>query len=46
MATELVRTTGNLRVAQAVLGHAWVNTTQVYTHPTPADLERAMDTIG
>ena len=46
MATELVRATGNLRNAQAVLGHAWLNTVQVYTHPTPCDLERAMDTIG
>ena len=46
MATELVGATGNLRVAQAVLGHRRVNTTQVYTHPSPADLTQAMDTIG
>ena len=46
MATELVKSTGNLRVAQAILGHERVNTTQVYTHPSPAELERAMDTIG
>lgn len=46
MATELVRSTGNLRVAQAVLGHERLNTVQVYTHPSPCDLERAMDTIG
>lgn len=46
MATQLVQSTGNLRVAQAVLGHARLNTVQVYTHPTPGDLARAMDTIG
>jgi integrase/recombinase XerC len=46
MATDLVQSTGNLRVAQAVLGHARLNTVQVYTHPTPAELARALDTIG
>lgn len=46
MATQLVRTTGNLRVAQAVLGHARLSTVEVYTQVTPDDLERAMSTIG
>ena len=46
MASDLVQSTGNLRVAQAVLGHARLNTVQVYTHPTPAELARALDTIG
>ena len=46
MATELVRTTGNLRIAQLVLGHRDLKTVQVYVHPSPAELARGMDTIG
>jgi len=46
MATELVRNTGDLRIAQLVLGHRNLKTVQVYVHPSPADLGRAMDTIG
>ena len=46
MATELVRTTGNLRIAQLVLGHRDLKTVQVYVHPSPAELALGMDTIG
>lgn len=35
-ATQVMESTQNLRVVQALLGHKRLNTTEVYTHPTPA----------
>lgn len=35
-ATQLVEVTQNVRVAQQALGHKRLNTTEVYTHPSPA----------
>jgi|JRYG01.1.fsa_nt_gb site-specific recombinase XerD len=46
LATELVRATGNVRVTQAILGHKRLSSTQIYVHPSPRDLEKAMNTIG
>jgi len=40
-ATRLLTVT-NIRVVQEALGHARVNTTQIYTHPTQDDLADAL----
>lgn len=45
-ATELMQACGNLRVVQKILGHVSIRSTQVYTHPTPADLEKAVATLA
>lgn len=44
-ATRLLRSTGNLRHAQRLLGHTRVETTAKYAHVTDADLLKAMDTL-
>lgn len=41
-ATQVLRTS-NLRVVQQLLGHARVNTTQIYTHPNHTDLVDAIN---
>lgn len=46
LATELAQVTGNLRVVQLVLGHARLETVQVYVSPSPAEVAAAMDQVG
>jgi integrase/recombinase XerD len=41
-ATEQHRRGVPLRVTQVCLGHAWVSTTQLYTHVVDDDVRRAM----
>ncbi len=41
-ATDLYRTTKNLRVTQKALGHAHISTTEIYTHIVDDEVEAAM----
>jgi integrase len=45
-ATRLVRATGNLKLAQHLLGHADLDTTGRYAHVTTDDLRRGMDAVS
>jgi len=44
-ASRLTRVT-NIRNVQAMLGHASLSSTQVYTHPNADDLRTAIDAVG
>ena len=41
-ATDLYRTTKNLRITQKALGHAHVSTTEIYTHIVDDEVEEAL----
>lgn len=41
-----MRATGNLRVVQQMLGHARLEVTQVYCHPSSEDLAAAVAAIS
>lgn len=41
-ATDLYRETGNLRLVQKALGHASIQTTQIYTHVLDEEMESAL----
>ena len=45
-ATRILRTGGNLRIAQALLGHSDVSTTAKYAHILDEDLRAAMDAVS
>jgi integrase/recombinase XerD len=44
-ATDLLRKTKNIRLAQKALGHAQITSTQVYTHIVDDELEEALKTF-
>ncbi len=44
-ATRLVKKT-NIRVVQKLLGHACISTTQIYTHPSQEDYQKAISEIS
>lgn len=44
-ASTVAETTGNLRYVQRLLGHQRLETSVVYTHPSRAELERAVAAI-
>ena len=44
-ATSVMQATGNLRVVQKLLGHSRLDTTAVYSHPSPTDLSAAVEAI-
>jgi len=41
-----LRRTADLRCVQALLGHASIRSTQIYTHPSADDLAKAIDTLN
>lgn len=43
-ATRLMRTT-NIRIVQKLLGHASIQSTQIYTHPNSEDLTQAIKSL-
>ena len=45
-ATRLVRATGNLKLAQRLLGHTEIGTTSRYAHVTDADLRAGMEAVN
>lgn len=45
-ATNLLRSTKNLRLVQKSLGHSSIQTTQLYTHIADDELEDAMKAVG
>jgi len=45
-ASQLVRETGNVRIAQKILGHVRLNTSALYTHPSRSEVAEAMECIG
>jgi site-specific recombinase XerD len=44
-ASCVASTSGNLRIVQKLLGHRRLNTSQVYTHPTAAELATAVERL-
>ena len=44
-ATQALARTGQLGPLQAILGHRWLNSTQVYMHPSKADLQKVVDAM-
>jgi len=44
-ATRLMRTT-NARIVQELLGHKYISSTQIYTHPNQEDLKRAIERLN
>lgn len=44
-ASEALARTGSMRALQAILGHRWLNATQVYTHPTKAQLQKVVNAM-
>lgn len=44
-ATDLLRKTKNLRLAQKALGHAQITSTQIHTHIVDDELEEALKTF-
>jgi site-specific recombinase XerD len=45
-ATTLLRTTGNLKLTQRMLGHASIQSTMRYAHATEADLRAAFGAMS
>lgn len=45
-ATMLLRSTGNLKLTQRMLGHASIQSTMRYAHATEADLRAALDAMS
>ena len=45
-ATKLLRSTGNLKLTQSLLGHASIQSTMRYAHASEADLRGALDAMS